>query len=393
MNYSEVITFTNPAKINVGFRALETIPMELTWLGASHPMLLFDPNERHVERTVLKGFQGAQMALLCHRVEHCHPQPDAIAELSRAYKSNGCDAIIACGGPDLLDLARLLYLVVSKIDPAVRPSMRSAGLLLRPLVCIVTDAGQVLRLTEKSVVMDTRTEADAIMPSLIVIDDRLSAAIKWYACLPNALATLALAAETLALGEADHFKRAYARSALRAVVTHLPTVLSKSGGPFPKTALASAELWAGLAAGTRRHHPSWLLGNQMAMQTDLPMGTAAALVLPSALAQARTLPHGRPDLLLSAMGDFGPFETAISDAANQWDQALGGLITFIEKIRRLKPNAVPSGLPRSAWGIEQVNAVAAKTAGQLDDMWDGPKLCEIVKDSLDHGGVTEADAA
>lgn len=381
MDLSETIMFKNPAKINAGFRALETIPMELTWRGSSRPLLLLDSTSRNVKKKIVKSFQGSQMALLIYHMDLQLPIIDAISRLIRSYKANGCDAIIVSGSPLLLDIARLLNLAVSQDNPTTLEKWVVTD-HLRPLVAVISDSGQALHLTESVTMEGRHFDAIGIMPSLVIIDDRLTAEIKWQSTLSSALATLTLASETLAFGQAGHFRQVYAHSALKAIVTHLPSVLLKPKMRPSKTSLLAAELSAGLSAGTRGCHPSWVLAGQIAAQTTLTKGMVAALVLPSALIQAKTLSGGRPDMLLTALGGNDYYCMVSTQKREPWDAARDRLNKFLDHLRSIKPGCLPQNLHRSGLGIDRLEALATHAAGKLDKLWDITALGRILKHTV-----------
>lgn len=383
MDLSDAIIFKNPAKINAGSLALETIPLELIWRGASHPLLLLDATCRSVEKQIAKSFQGSQTALLIHHMDRQLPIPDAIVKLVHSYKTNGCDSIIVSGSPELLDIARLLNLAVSQEDPSTLNDLVVTD-HLKPLVAVISDSGQALHLTESAIMEGHRFEAIKIMPSLVIIDDRLAGRIQWQSCLPDALAALTLASETLAFGQTNRFHQVYAHSALKAIVNHLPSVLLKTKARMSKTSLLGAELFAGLSTGPRNHHPSWALANQVAAQTTLPMGMVAALMLPSVLAQAKAVAKGRPDMLMTALGGDGFYSKVCANNLDPWDETLECLHNFFDHIRSLKPGNFPKNLHRSGLGIDidRLDAMATEAAGKLDGIWDVPDLGKILKHTV-----------
>jgi len=381
MNRPEAAIFKNPAKINAGYRALETIPRELTWRGSSRPLLLLDSTSRHVKKKIVISFQGSQMALLIHHMDRQLPISDAVSKLIHCYQTNGCDAIIASGAPALLDMARLLNMAVSQDNPLPLHQLVVTD-HLRPLVAVICESGQALHLTESINLEGRHFGAIGLMPSLMIIDDRLTAGIRWPSALSDGLATLTLACETLTFGQADHFRQIYAHSALKGVVTHLPSVLLKPRKHSSKTSLIAAELCAGLSAGMRRCHPSWVLAGQIAAQTSFAKGMVAALTLPFALDQGRTLPHGRPDLLLMALGDNDCNSKVCTQKLDPWDAALDCLNQLLDHIRSIKPGCLPQNLHRSGLGIDRLEAVATHAAGTLDKTWDVPALEKILKRAI-----------
>lgn len=380
MDQSEAVTFKNPAKVNAGYRALETIAMELTWRGSSRPLLLLDSTSRKVKKRIVKSFQGSQMALLIHHMDGQLPMTDTVVKLSRCYKTNGCDAIIVSGSPALLDVARLLNVAVSHDNPSPLHQMVVTD-HLPPLVAVISESGQALHLTESVILEGRHFGAIDLMPSLIIIDDRFAAKINGQPALSDALATLTLACETLAFGQADHFRQVYARSALETVATHLPSVLIKPGKRPSRTSLLTAELSAGLAAGTRSCHPSWVFAGQIADQTTFAKGMVAALILPAALAQGETLLRGRPDLLLTALGSNDHYGIVCMQKPDPWDAVLDCLNKLLDHIRSITPSCLPQNLHQSGLGIDRLAAVATHAAEKLDKSWDIPTLEKILKHS------------
>jgi alcohol dehydrogenase class IV len=378
MDLSEAVLFKNPAKINAGYRALETIPMELKWHGAFCPLVLLDSTSRKVKKKIVNSFQGSQMALLIHHMDGQLPITDAVDNLFRSFKANGCDAIVAGGSPALLDMARLLNVAVSQDNPNPLHQLVVPD-HLQPLVAVICDSSQALHLTASVSLEERYFDAIGLMPSLMIIDDRLTAEIKWTSALCDALATLTLACETLAFGQADHFRQIYAHSALKAVFTHLPSVLAKPNNRSSKTSLIAAELCAGLSAGTRSCHPSYVLAGQISSQTMLAQGMVAALVLPFALAHGQRLLRGRPDLLLAALEGNDYYSMVCTQKRDPWDMAGDCLHKLLDHVRSIKPGCLPQNLHQSGLGIDELDAAATHAARKLDKLWDVPALRKILQ--------------
>jgi alcohol dehydrogenase class IV len=381
MNPTEIVQFKNPAKINAGFHALETIPMELMRRGVYRPMLLLDSTCRKMEKHIIKGFQGSNMALLIEYSDGHMDIAAAVAGLVRGYHANGCDAIIAAGPPTLLDIARLLNVAVSQQGSFTSLSNLAVTDHPRPLVAVIFEPGQALHVTE-SIRMETYGfEAVEIMPSLIVIDDCLSNEAKWQSALSCALAALNLASETLAFGPSVPFTQVYAHSALKEIVSHLPPAIStsKSGS---RTSLLAAELHAGLSAGRRDHHPTWALSSQIALQLTFSRNIIAALVLPSTLAHMKRSPGGRVDLLLSALGGSDFYSMVAAKKFDPWEKAVECLNIFLDRVRLLKPGYLPQNLFGFGVGADQIAAMATKAADSLDTIWDIRSLKKILRHSV-----------
>lgn len=372
--------FNNPAKINAGFRALETIPVELMWRGASRPLLLLDSTSRNIKKTIVKSFQGSQLALLIHSLDRQSTLSDSVSALLRSYTTNGCDAIIACGSPTLWDVARLLSLTISQGNSTQHHKLVVPD-HLAPLVAVISKSGQALHLTEAVTLEGDHFSAIDLMPSLMIFDDRLAIEVEEHSALCNALATLTLACETLAFGRACHFSQVYAHSALTEVVAHLPTVLRKPNKRPSKTSLFVAEFSAGLSAGTRGCHPSWVLADQMADQTTLAKGMIAVLMLPSALTQAKALSCGCPDLLLKALGGDDYYSRVYHQNLDPWDAALDRLNKLLDDLRSIKPGCLPQNLPWPNFETDRLATLATLAAGKLDQLRDVPDLGKILRNT------------
>jgi alcohol dehydrogenase class IV len=388
MDLPESSQFKNPAKINAGFRALETIPMELMWRGASRPLLLLDSTSRNIKKRIVKSFQGSQLALLIHSLDRQLTLSDTVSALIRSYTTNGCDAIIACGSPALLDVARLLNLAISQGRSTPHHKLVVSD-HLEPLVAVISGSGQALHLTEAVTFEGDRFRAIDLMPTLMIFDDRLAIEAENHSTLCNALATLTLASETLAFGRAGHFGQVYARSALTAVVAHLPTVLRKPNMRPSKTSLFVAEFSAGLSAGTRGYHPSWVLADQMAAQTTLAKGMIAVLMLPSALTQAKALSCGRPDLLLKALGGDDDYNRVYHQNLDPWDATLDRLEKLLDDLRSIKPGCLPRNLPWPSFETDRLATLTTIAAGKLDQLRDVPDLGKILRNTA----LTQSAAA
>ena len=101
--------FQNSTKILSGLKALENIAYELEGLEAARPMVLSDK--------VLEKIGALQKVLDAMLSQGCRPagvftdipadsSVEVVNEITKLYKQNNCDSLVAIGGGSVMDTAK-----------------------------------------------------------------------------------------------------------------------------------------------------------------------------------------------------------------------------------------------------------------------------------------------
>ena len=209
MSYFE---FINQVKICSGDNALCNATHELSYLGASKPMILSDKGLEKVGtlKTVLKVF--SKNNLDTSRVFTDIPtdsSTDTINQIVKTYKECGADSIIAIGGGSVIDTAKGVKLVLSQdVDDILKlegNEIMPLGKLV-PFIVVPTTCGTGSECTAVAVIKNSETHikmefiSPTLLPNVSILDsmvietlppklmattsiDALTHAIEGYSCL------------------------------------------------------------------------------------------------------------------------------------------------------------------------------------------------------------------
>src|SRR6516225_9602 len=104
-----------PTRIVLGPGALKRLPDEVGRLGLQRPLLVTDAGVMKAglgDRVLAVLGEAGIVHILFDRVTPDPTEPDVFAGLE-AYRTGGCDGILALGGGSPLDAAKLIQLLTS----------------------------------------------------------------------------------------------------------------------------------------------------------------------------------------------------------------------------------------------------------------------------------------
>jgi alcohol dehydrogenase class IV len=368
-----------PTRIVVGAGALKGLPDEVRRLGLQRPLLITDAGVAKaglMDRVLAVLGEAGIVHVLFDRVKPDPTEPDIFAGLE-AYRTGGCDGIIALGGGSPLDAAKLVQLLTSHSPPLSRYDDATGGDRfvthpLPPLIAIPTTAGTGSEVSRSGVAFleDTKRKtvifAPALLPRAAIVDPELT-----YGLPPRATAATGLDAFTHCLeaylSNGFHpLADAVALDGIRRVSRSLPVVLREPTHNRARLDMMIAAMEGAMAfqKGLGNAHA---LAHALTPVAGLHHGLANAVVLPSVMAFNRDVSRARLARVAIAMGE----------PSGAVEDVLAGLA--IDRVRRLVADA---GLPTrlSQAGVKEP---------------DLPRIAELAFRDASHQGnprpTTEAD--
>src|SRR5215831_2850215 len=331
-----------PTRVVLGAGAIQRLPDEVQRLGLTRPLLVTDLGVSKAGLTdkvmAVLGDAGI-VHVLFDRVTPDPTERDVFAGLE-AYRSAGCDGIIALGGGSPLDAAKLVQLLTSHSPPLSRYDDATGGdkyvtQPLPPLIAIPTTAGTGSEVSRSGVafLQDTGRKtvifAPALLPRCAICDPELT-----YGLPPRATAATGLDAFTHCLeaylSNGFHpLADAVAIDGIRRVARSLPVVMQEPTRLPARLDMMIAAMEGAMAfqKGLGNAHA---LAHALTPRAGLHHGLANAVVLPSVMEFNRGVATARLARVAVAMGELsGAREDVLAAKA-------------IDRVRRLVADA---GLP------------------------------------------------
>ncbi len=331
-----------PTRIVVGAGALKHLPDEVRRLGLQRPLVVTDAGVAKaglLDRVLAVLGEAGIVHVLFDRVKPDPTEPDVFAGLE-AYRTGGCDGIVALGGGSPLDAAKLVQLLTSHAPPLSQYDDATGGDRfvthpLPPLIAIPTTAGTGSEVSRSGVAFleDTKRKtvifAPALLPRAAIVDPELT-----YGLPPRPTAATGLDAFTHSLeaylSNGFHpLADAVAIDGIRRVSRSLPVVLREPTHTRARLDMMIAAMEGAMAfqKGLGNAHA---LAHALTPVAGLHHGLANAVVLPSVMAFNRHVCRARLARVAIAMGEpSGGLEDVLAGVA-------------IDRVRRLVADA---GLP------------------------------------------------
>ncbi|MGZ5957933.1 MAG: iron-containing alcohol dehydrogenase, partial [Myxococcaceae bacterium] len=323
-----ITVFSWPTRVVLGPGALRRLPEEVRRLGLHRPLVVTDAGVVKaglVDRVISILGEAGLVHVLFDRVTPDPTERDVFAGLE-AYRTGGCDGIIALGGGSPLDAAKLVQLLTSHAPPLSQYDDATGGDRfvvhpLPPLIAIPTTAGTGSEVSRSGVafLQDTRRKtvifAPALLPRVAICDPELT-----YGLPPRATAATGLDAFTHCLeaylSNGFHpLADAVAIDGIRRVARSLPVVMQEPTHLHARLDMMIAAMEGAMAfqKGLGNAHA---LAHALTPIAGLHHGLANAVVLPSVMAFNRDAVRARLARVAIAMGEpTGALEDVLAGVA------------------------------------------------------------------------------
>jgi alcohol dehydrogenase len=368
MESTLTFSFCCRAKIHCGQKALEHLPFELEALDSRMPMVLTSAGG--TARPVVKAFKGSGCTLALMEGLPVPANEQHAAQLARLYRQNHCDAIIAVGAGELVDLAKAVNILVSHEDAdlAAFAGTDRIDRVLKPLVVVPTVGGSAFESSHRLCLGETTIASPRLMPDLVVIDERLAGGDRTVALAAMALAALAHGVSAAAGPQSNPVMDVYALSALKLVAGHLVATVQSTKRRQGCTALINAAALAGCAYANSGPSTVHVLAGMAASRSGLPLGLFLGILTPYCLEylhlkEGRSIDH----LLLDLVG------TDVAAMASQGMQGaivINALHALLYDVTKASRGQVPSTLAQTGIDRQQLGPMAQQAAQ------DHPGLCD-----------------
>ena len=180
-----VTSFSFPTRTLYGAGAVAELPPQLKRLGLRRPLVVTDPGLlptaafRQLQAVLGTEAQGHDWFL--YAGVHPNPVEADVTESAEAFRTHGCDAVIAFGGGSPLDVGKAARLLVK--NPALKLAdfdFNADWSGLAPLICLPTTAGTGSEVGRSSVVTLAATNRKKVvfhpelLAKLVILDAELT---------------------------------------------------------------------------------------------------------------------------------------------------------------------------------------------------------------------------
>lgn len=283
--------FYCPTKIVAGHSALENIPFELGILSAKRPLIITSPSiqNKGLLAEVEQVFTGVdiQIAGIFSRVP-----PDSslevVQEVSKYYRHQQCDSILAIGGGSVIDTAKAVNILVSKggDDLLAYAGAHHLTQPLKPLFVIPTTSGTGSEVTMVAVISDVKKQqklsfaSHYLMPNVAILDPRMTLTLSPQMTAMTAMDALTHAIEAYTGMAHNPISDSFVMTAIEKISQNLFKVLVDGQNVDARLELAQASTLAGIAFSNSMVGLVHSLGHAVGAVSQLPHGLCMNLLLP-----------------------------------------------------------------------------------------------------------------
>lgn len=287
----EYYEFMNSVKVISGRNAIENIPFELINLGASRPLIL----------TTKSMTKNGQLKIATDSMEQANieigpifmdiPQDSSVEvvnKISKLYRENDCDSIIAIGGGSVIDTAKGVNMLVSTdaADLKEHMGLEILGGKLKPFIVIPSTSGTGSEATLVSVIADTSRNVKmefisySILPDVAILDARMTISLPAKLTASTGMDALTHSIEAITGFQKNPLSTVYALTSIELISNYLKKVVENGKDKEARLAMANASLMAGVAFSNSMVGIVHAIGHACGAISNVAHGDAMTILLP-----------------------------------------------------------------------------------------------------------------
>jgi len=290
----EYYEFFNSVKIISGYKALETIPFELSKLGAKRPIIITDKGvaQAGLVKHVVDSFGGTDTVIGAIFDETPQDSSNVVVnQIAAIYRAQNCDSIIAIGGGSAIDTAKGVNIVISENTDDLLKFMGNYRLTkpMKPFVVIPTTAGTGSEVTMAAVIANPEKNvkmqfvSDLILPKLAVLDPRMTASMPPKITAATGMDALTHSVEAYIGPQKNPVCDAFAAAAIELIRDNIIAAVTDGSNKDVRLAMANAALLAGLAFSNSMVGIVHATAHATGGICHVPHGIANSILLPYGL--------------------------------------------------------------------------------------------------------------
>lgn len=341
--------FVNSAKLLCGDYAMENIPSEMRLLGSSRPIILSDATLEKIGsvRILTDALsKGGMKASAIYTDIPLDSSIEKVNEISRIYRENNADGIIALGGGSVIDTAKGLRMLISQggknILSYVGSEMLGRGQSV-PFAAIPTTSGTGSEATSVAVIKDGERKvklefiSSFLLPDIAVLDVRALESMPARITALTGLDALTHAIEAYSCLQKNPISQCYALTAIKLIMENLENAVRKPKDKDARIAMAIASYIAGASFSNSMVGIVHAIGHSVGGVCSVAHGEAMTILLPICMRYNKDYADSDySDLLLYLSNADVYASTRKEDRA---EKAINVVVSFIERIKASAPIA------------------------------------------------------
>ena len=341
--------FVNSAKLLCGDYAMENIPSEMRLLGSSRPIILSDATLEKIGsvRILTDALsKGGMKASAIYTDIPLDSSIEKVNEISRIYRENNADGIIALGGGSVIDTAKGLRMLISQggknILSYVGSEMLGRGQSV-PFAAIPTTSGTGSEATSVAVIKDGERKvklefiSSFLLPDIAVLDVRALESMPARITALTGLDALTHAIEAYSCLQKNPISQCYALTAIKLIMENLENAVRKPKDKDARIAMAIASYIAGASFSNSMVGIVHAIGHSVGGVCSVAHGEAMTILLPICMRYNKDYADSDySDLLLYLSNADVYASTRKEDRA---EKAIDVVVSFIERIKSSAPIA------------------------------------------------------
>lgn len=277
-----------PHAIYGGENAMDNITDIIRNLGARRVAMFTDPGIRKSGLFALPEEAVRKSGASWYVLDDLNPEPTytAVQQMIDAFRAEGADLIVACGGGSVMDAAKLASVLVTD-EYGVKELLDTPGRAQKcvPVVMIPTTAGTGAEVTPNAIVAVPEKELkvgivnEHMIADYVILDARMIRQLPLHIAAATGVDAMAHAVECFTSNKANPFSDTFALEALDLILESIIPACTDPDAMEAKNRMQIAALYAGLAitaSGTTGVHAlSYPLGGKY----HIPHGVSNAVLL------------------------------------------------------------------------------------------------------------------
>jgi alcohol dehydrogenase class IV len=334
-------TFYNPTRIIYAEGAAGQIGPHAARLGAKRAMVVSDPGivRAGLTRPVLESLDGAGLGVEVYDAVEPDPRVELVERALEAYRSAGCDLVVAVGGGSAMDTAKACAILATNPGPLRDyEGWEKFQTPPAPLFAAPTTVGTASEVTPFLVITDAAAKfkftvgSPQAAPRIAFLDPLLTLGLPANVTAATGMDALTHAIESYTSLLSSPLSEGLALHAIRLLSGSIRAAVANSNNLGAMSNMLVGANVAGLAFSNTRLGNVHALAHPVGAFWKIPHGVANALLLPHVLEyNALACPRKLIDVAL-ALGEPPASLGVGNGAVTEYDAALGAAAA----VRRLE---------------------------------------------------------
>ncbi|MDR0817371.1 MAG: iron-containing alcohol dehydrogenase [Clostridiales Family XIII bacterium] len=304
--------FSAPNPLKFGRGSIETIGEELTKLGCSKALLVYDAGVKAagLADRITGILDKSGIAYVSFDEVQADPPEWSVEAAGKLGRDNGVDAVIGLGGGSSLDSAKGAKLLQTN-EPPLKNYYGREGVVTKPsvpLIIVPTTAGTGSECTPGGVITDTERGIKVNIAgvgcavTLGIIDPDLTVGLPPKVTSSTGLDAFAHCAESFTSARANSFSEIYGREGIRLVGKYLARAYKDGSDIEAREGMMLAASLGGMAMSGALCHLSHDIGRSLGAKFHIPHGTGCSVTLPQVLERVAPVVPEKVKFIAEAFG-------------------------------------------------------------------------------------------